>query len=47
MNISLRQLRVFLAAAQARNFSRAGAVVGLTQPAVSRAIVELESQLGL
>jgi len=47
MNISLRQLRVFLAAAQARNFSRAGDAVGLTQPAVSRAIVELESQLGL
>lgn len=47
MNVSLRQLRVFLAAAQARNFSRAGDAVGLTQPAVSRAIVELEAQLGL
>ncbi|MDP9900492.1 LysR family transcriptional regulator [Variovorax ginsengisoli] len=47
MNISLRQLRVFLAAAQARNFSRAGDAVGLTQPAVSRAILELEAQLGL
>ena len=47
MNISLRQLRVFLAAAQERNFSRAGQAVGLTQPAVSRSILELESQLGL
>ncbi|MES2532101.1 MAG: LysR substrate-binding domain-containing protein [Pseudomonadota bacterium] len=47
MNISLRQLRVFLAAAQQRNFSRAGEAVGLTQPAVSRSILELESQLGL
>ncbi|MEO5607853.1 MAG: LysR family transcriptional regulator [Polaromonas sp.] len=47
MNITLRQLRVFLAIAEGRNFSRAGDAVGLTQPAVSRAIVELESQLGL
>jgi DNA-binding transcriptional LysR family regulator len=47
MNVTLRQLRVFLAAAQARNFSRAGDSVGLTQPAVSRAMFELESQLGL
>lgn len=47
MNVSLRQLRVFLAVAQLRNFSRAGQEVGLTQPAVSRAIHELESQLGL
>lgn len=47
MNVTLRQLRVFRAAAQERNFSRAGAAVGLTQPAVSRSILELESQLGL
>ena len=47
MNVSLRQLRVFLAAAQERNFSRAGRTVGLTQPAVSRSILELESRLGL
>jgi len=47
MNVSLRQLRVFRAVAAARNFSRAGQAVGLTQPAVSRAIVELEGQLGL
>ncbi len=47
MNVTLRQLRVFRAAAQERNFSRTGAAVGLTQPAVSRSILELESQLGL
>ena len=47
MNVTLRQLRVFRSVAEGRNFSRAGDQVGLTQPAVSRAILELESQLGL
>lgn len=47
MNVTLRQLRVFQAVVEARNFSRAGNAVGLTQPAISRAIRELEGQLGL
>ncbi|MDM0014173.1 LysR family transcriptional regulator [Variovorax sp. J22P168] len=47
MNVSLRQLRVFRAIAEGRNFSRAGDEVGLSQPAVSRAVIELETQLGL
>lgn len=47
MNITLRQLHVFLAVAQLQNFSRAGEAVGLTQPAVSRSITDLEQQLGL
>ncbi|MDR3419086.1 MAG: LysR family transcriptional regulator [Nevskia sp.] len=47
MNVSLRQLKVFLAVARARNFSRAGAGVGLTQPAVSRCVRDLEGELGL
>ncbi len=47
MNVTLRQLRVFRAVALERNFSRAGDGIGLTQPAVSRAIFELEAQLGL
>ncbi|WP_421956227.1 LysR family transcriptional regulator [Polaromonas sp.] len=47
MNVTLRQLRVFLSVAGGRNFSRAGDEIGLSQPAVSRSIVELESQLGL
>ena len=40
MNVTLRQLRVFLSVAQRSNFSRAGDHIGLTQPAISRAIVE-------
>jgi len=47
MNISLQQLRVFQAVAADRNFSRAGDRIGLTQPAVSRAVTELEAQMGL
>jgi DNA-binding transcriptional LysR family regulator len=47
MNVTLRQLRVFRSVAEGRNFSRAGDQVGLSQPAVSRSILELEGQLGL
>jgi len=47
MNVTLRQLRVFQSLAQTRNFSRTGEAIGLTQPAVSRAIAELERELGL
>lgn len=47
MNVSLRQLRVFLAVAQHQSFSRAGAAIGLSQPAVSHALRELEAELGL
>ena len=47
MNVSLRQLRVFQSVAETRNFSQTGQQIGLTQPAVSRCIVELEAQLGL
>src|SRR6218665_2751950 len=47
MNVSLRQLRVFQAVAVHASFTRAGAQVGLTQPAVSRCLTELEQQLGL
>lgn len=47
MNISLRQLQIFLAVVSTQNFSRAGESVGLSQPAVSRAVHELEVQLDL
>jgi len=47
MNISLRQLQVFRAVARLRSFSRAGDEIGLTQPAVSRCIRELEAELGM
>lgn len=47
MNVTLRQLEVFRSVALTRNFSRSGQLIGLTQPAVSRCINELEAQLGL
>lgn len=47
MNVSLRQLRVFQAVLEHGGFSRAGAALGLTQPAVSRAVRELEQALEL
>ena len=47
MNITLKQLQVFRAVAAERSFSRAGELIGLTQPAVSRAVTELEHQLDL
>ncbi|MGS1003697.1 LysR family transcriptional regulator [Burkholderia glumae] len=47
MNITLRQLRVFIAVARLRSFSRAGDEIGLTQSAVSRCVRELEGEIGL
>ena len=45
MNISLRQLRAFLAVARLRHFRRAAESLHLTQPAISRHITDLESEL--
>ncbi|CAB3769763.1 LysR family transcriptional regulator [Paraburkholderia solisilvae] len=47
MNVTLRQLRVFIEVARLQNFSRAGDEIGLTQSAVSRCVRELEAELGL
>jgi DNA-binding transcriptional LysR family regulator len=47
MNISLRQLRAFLAVARHRHFRRAAEHLHLSQPAISRHIAELESELGV
>lgn len=47
MNYSLRQLRVFVRVAQARSFSRAGDMIGLSQSAVSHSVKELEQQIGV
>jgi DNA-binding transcriptional LysR family regulator len=47
MNVTLRQLRVFIAVSRHGSFSRAGDEIGLTQSAVSRGIRELETELGL
>lgn len=47
LNVTLRQLRVFIEVSKLRSFSRAGAEIGLTQSAVSRSVRELESEIGL
>ncbi len=47
MNYSLRQLRVFVTVAQAKSFSRAGDIIGLSQSAVSHSVKELEQQTGV
>lgn len=47
MNVTLRQLQVFQAVAVSASFTRAGEKVGLTQPAVSRCVTELEQQMGV
>ncbi|QWT19043.1 LysR family transcriptional regulator [Bacillus sp. NP157] len=45
MNVSMRQLRAFLAVAGHRHFRRAAEALHLTQPAVSRLIADLEGEL--
>lgn len=47
MNVTLRQLRVAAAVAKHLNFRRAAEAVHLSPPAVSAAIAELESALGI
>lgn len=47
MNCSLRQLRIFVTVAQAKSFSRAGEIIGLSQSAVSHSVKELEGQTGV
>ena len=47
MNLSFRQLRVFLEVVQQGSVTRAAEVLHLTPPAVSMQIKELESQVGL
>src|SRR5258708_12839059 len=46
-HVSLRQLRVFEAAASHRSFSKAAESLHLTQPGVSMHIKELETSAGL
>lgn len=46
-NITLRQLRAFLAVARARSFTRAASELSLTQSALTMAIRGLEEEVGL
>lgn len=47
LGLRLRHLRAFAAVAEARHFGRAAAALGLTQPALSRTVAELEALLGV
>lgn len=47
MNLSQRQLRMFVTTAMMGNVSRASESLHISQPALSRALQELESQLGV
>jgi DNA-binding transcriptional LysR family regulator len=47
MNVSLHQLKVFIAVARERSFTRAAHEFDLTQSAVSRCVRELEEALDL
>jgi DNA-binding transcriptional LysR family regulator len=47
MNVSLQQLKVFVAVARSRSFTRAAREFGLTQSAVSRCVRELEDAVDL
>lgn len=44
---SYDQLAIFSAVAQERSFTRAAAWLGMSQPALSRAMRQLEEQLGV
>lgn len=47
MHITLRQLRVFIAVARAKSFTKAASDIGLSQSAASMCIQELEDELGV
>jgi LysR family transcriptional regulator, hydrogen peroxide-inducible genes activator len=44
--VDLPQIRYFLAICEARGFTRAAAICGVSQPSLSRAIRRLEQELG-
>ena len=45
--MNLHLLRMFMAVVEHQGFSRAAEALHVTQPAVSKAVRELENQLGL
>lgn len=47
INLTLRQLKAFVAASQASSFSEAAEQLGITQPSLSSTIRKMEEQLGL
>ena len=47
MNVTPRQLRIFLALAQSLNFSRTAEQFFVTQPSLSKAVKDLEDELGV
>lgn len=47
MNLTQRQLRLFVATASLANISRASELLHISQPALSRALQEFEAQLGV
>jgi DNA-binding transcriptional LysR family regulator len=47
MTLNLHHLRVFAAVAEQRGFSRAAAALRLSQPAVSKAVSQLEREVGV
>ena len=47
MNITLNQLRAFVAVARERSFTRAAETLATSQPSISLLIKQLETALGL
>ncbi|MEP6619688.1 MAG: LysR substrate-binding domain-containing protein [bacterium] len=47
MSLNLHHLRIFVTVADSGGFSRAAAVLRLSQPAVSKSVQEMERQVGL
>ncbi|WP_028602413.1 LysR family transcriptional regulator [Ottowia thiooxydans] len=47
MNVTPRQLRIFLALAESLNFSRTAEKFFVTQPSLSKAVKDLEDELGI
>ena len=47
VDINFHQLKVFLLVAEQKNFSKAAAVLGMTQPSISIQIKKLERDLGV
>ncbi len=45
--MDIRVLHYFVAVAQEQNFSRAAQIVHVSQPALSRQITDLETELGV